>query len=59
MGYLYLEIVGQPCLVGNVDQGLMEYRQTDLLDRMTKEIAKTKTILGFSPYRRYPECFSK
>ena len=40
MGCLYLEIEGQSCLVGSVDQGLMKDRQNDLLDRMTKTRAK-------------------
>ena len=31
MGYLYLEIEGQSCLVGSVDQGLIKNRQIDLL----------------------------
>ena len=35
MDCLYLEIEGQSCLVGSVDQGLMENRQIDLLNRMT------------------------
>ena len=43
LGCLYLEIVGQSCLVGNVDQGLMENRQIDLLDHMTKKRARKKT----------------
>ena len=30
MGCLYLEIEGQSCLVGSVDQGLMESIQIDL-----------------------------
>ena len=34
MGRIYLEIEGQSCLVGCVDQGLMINRQIDLLDRM-------------------------
>ena len=39
LGCLYLEIEGQSCLVGSVDQGLMQNRQIDLLDRMTKKRA--------------------
>ena len=35
MGYLYLEIEGS-CLVGSVDQGLINNRQIDLLDRITQ-----------------------
>ena len=37
MGCLYLEIEGQSCLVGSVDEGLIKNRQIDLLDRMTKK----------------------
>ena len=44
MGFLYLEIEGQPCLVGSVDRGLMKNRQIDLLDRMTQKREK-KNIL--------------
>ena len=44
MSCLYLEIEGQSCLVGSVDQGLTKNRQVDLLDRMTKERAR-KIIL--------------
>ena len=29
MDCLYIEIEGQPCLVGSVDQGLMKNRQID------------------------------
>ena len=50
VGCLYIEIEGQSCLVGNVDQGLMENRQTDLLDRMTKERAgQIIFLIVFSP----------
>ena len=35
----YLEIEGQSCLVGSVDQSLMRNTQTDLLDRMTQKRA--------------------
>ena len=41
---LYLEIEGQSCLVGSVDQGLMKNRQSDLLDRMTQKRARKKTV---------------
>ena len=47
MGCLYLEIEGQSCLVGSVDQGLMKNRQNDLLDRMTKE--PENILIVFSP----------
>ena len=50
MGCLYLEIEGQSCLAGSVDQGLMKNRQIDLLDRMTKKRVRKKNILViFSP----------
>ena len=40
MGCLYLEIEGQTCLVGSVDQDLMKNRQIELLDRMTQKRAR-------------------
>ena len=46
MGCLYLEVEGQPCLVGSVDQGLMKNRQVDLLDRMTQKRTRKKTFLS-------------
>ena len=54
MGCLYLEIEGQPCLVGRVYQGLMKNRQVDLLDPMSQKTARKKNILRvkFSPQRR-------
>ena len=45
MGCLYLEIEGQSCLVGSVDQGLMKNRQIDLLDRMTQKRARKETFI--------------
>ena len=48
MGFLYLEIEGPSCLVGNVDQGLMKNKQIDLLDRMTQK-KRQKKIFYFSP----------
>ena len=42
MGCHYLEIEGQSCLVGSVDQGLMKNRRSDLLDRMTNKRARNK-----------------
>ena len=42
LGCLYLEIEGQSCLLGSVDQGLMENRKIDLLDRMTQKRARKK-----------------
>ena len=44
MGCLYLEIEGQSCLVGCVDQGFMKNRQIDLLDRMTQKKSQQKNI---------------
>ena len=44
MGCLYLEMEGQWCLVGCVDQALMKNRQIDLLDRMTQKRARKKNI---------------
>ena len=41
-GCLYLEIEGQSCLVGSVDQGLMKKRQIDLLGRLTPRRASKK-----------------
>ena len=40
MDCLYLEIEGQSCLVGSVDQGLMKNGQIDLSDRITKKRAR-------------------
>ena len=39
---LYLEIEGQSCLLNNVDQGLIKYRQIDLLDGTTKQKVRKK-----------------
>ena len=50
MGCLYLEIEGQSCLVGSVDQGLMKNRQNDLLDRMTPKRARKKTFRPYFPH---------
>ena len=44
MGCSYLDIEGQSCLMGSVDQGLVKNRQIDLLDRMTQERARRKTF---------------
>ena len=49
MGWLYIEIEGQSCLVGSVDQGLMKNRQIDLLDRMTQKRARKNIQVMFSP----------
>ena len=60
MGCLCLEIEGQSCLVGSVDQGLMKNRPIDLLDRMTnKRARKKKHLRHLLPLRRHPESFSK
>ena len=48
MGCLYLDIEGQSCLVGSVDQGSMKNRQIDLFDRMTKKRAR-KTFSSYFP----------
>ena len=45
MGCLCLEIEGESCLVGSVDQGLMKNRQSELLDRTTKKKKSQKKIL--------------
>ena len=45
VGCLYLEIEGQSCLVGSVDEGLMKNGQVDLLDRTTQKRARKKNIL--------------
>ena len=45
MGCLCLEIKGQLCLVGSVDQGMMKNRHFDLLDGMTQKGARKKNIL--------------
>ena len=50
MGCLYLEIEGQSCLVGSVDQGLMKNRQIDLLGRMTQKRAKKKPFQSYFPH---------
>ena len=51
MGYLYLEIEGQSCLLDNVDQGLIKNRQIGLLDRiMTKKRARKKTSSSHFPH---------
>ena len=47
MGCLYLEIEGQSCLVGSVDQGLMKDRQIDLLDSTTQKRARKKPFWSF------------
>ena len=59
MGCLYLDIEGQSCLVDMVDQGLMKNRQIDLFDGMTEKEPENKNKNICSPYRRYPESFTK
>ena len=51
IGCPYLEIGGQSCLVGNVDQGLMKNRQIDLLGRMTQKRVGKKTLESYFPDR--------
>ena len=57
MGCLYLEIEGQSCLVGSVDQGLMKNRQIDLLNRMIKKRARKKKM--FFPIATLPGIFQQ
>ena len=57
MGCRYLEIEGQSCLVGSVDQGLQN-RKIDLLDRMTQNRAKQKKS-HFSPIATFPGIFQQ
>ena len=45
MDCLYLEIEGQWCLVGSVDQGLVKRGLMDLLDRMTKKRTSRKKLV--------------
>ena len=59
MGCLYLEIEGQSCLVGSVDQGLMKNRQIDLLDRMTQNRARKKKFSNISPIATLPGIFQQ
>ena len=47
MGYLQIE--GQMCLVGSVDQGLIKNKQINMLDRMTKKRAG-KEYQSFFPH---------
>ena len=56
MGCLYLEIEGQSCLVGSVDQALIKNIQIDLLDRMTQKARKNK-IGRFSAIAKFPGIF--
>ena len=59
MGFLYLMIEGQSCMVGSVDQGLMKNRQIDLLDRMTKKRARKKYFSHFPPIATLPGIFRR
>ena len=54
MDCLHLEIEGQSCLVGSVDQGLMKNRRIDLLDRMTQKGAGKNYFNPFSPMATLP-----
>ena len=47
---LYLEIEGQSCLVGSVDQGLVKNRQIDLFERMTTKRARKNVLTYFFPH---------
>ena len=52
MGCLYLEIEGQSCSVGSVDEGLMKIRQIVQLDRMTEKKNQKKDVFSIvSPTR--------
>ena len=58
MGCLYLEIEGQSCLVGSVDQGLMKNGRIYLLDRMTQKRARNDNYLShFFPIATLPGIF--
>ena len=57
MGCLNLEIEGQSCLVGSVNQGLKKNRQIDLLDRMTKKKSQKKKNQSFFPIATLPGIF--
>ena len=59
MGCLYLEIGGQSCLVGSVDQGLMKNRQIDLLDRMTPKKEPEKHFSHNFPIATLPGIFQQ
>ena len=59
MGCLYLEIEGQSCLVGSIDQGLMKNSQIDLLNRMTKERARKSILEVFFPMATSPGIFQQ
>ena len=59
MGCLYVEIEGQSCLVGSVDQGLVKNRQIDLLDRMTKNEPEQKHFSHFFPIATLPRIFQQ
>ena len=56
---LYLEIEGQSCLVGSVDQGLMKNRQVVLLDRMTKKEPENKYLSHIFPIATLPRIFQQ
>ena len=59
MGCLYLEIEGQSCLVGSVDQGLMKNRQFDLLGRMTQKQPQKKHLSHIFPIATLPGIFQQ
>ena len=60
MGCLYLEIEGQSCLVGSVDQGSMKNRQTDLLYRMTPKKSQKKYMFSSCfPIATFPGIFQQ
>ena len=57
MSCLYVEIEGQSCLVGSVDQDLMKNRQIDLLDRMAKKEPEKKHCSHSFPIATSPGIF--
>ena len=59
MGCLYLEVQGQSCLVGSVDQGLMKNRLVDLLGRMTQTRARKKHFSNMFPIATLPGIFQQ
>ena len=59
MGCLYLEIEGRSCLVENVDQGIMQNREIDLLGRMTKTRGRKKYLYRFPPKATLPGLFQQ
>ena len=57
MGCLYLEIEGQSCFVGSVDQGLVKNRQFDPVGPTTKKDPEKKKKKHFFPIATLPGIF--